>query len=216
MSIAPARRPMRYRRDPNTPAERERFLAEIQSLLEQAHDLDEQQRALAAQFADVRTDLAHLRVVMWPRVDPKDIVVGYRRRRVNGPAPIPPAAPNAYPLRGRDLRFAALAVLATHDRPMSLVEIHRALHLGGYVVDSRFPVKRLGDALGYEERNGRAYRVKRGVYELGKLSPAERRRAEQLQPRDDLGHETADFSRIAGDAAPGRGERFDLGCGGAL
>ena len=69
----------------------------------------------------------------------------------------------ARPLVGKHLRSATLAILATNDRPMTLVEIHRELHLNGYAIASRFPVKRLADALGYETRLGRAQRVERGV-----------------------------------------------------
>ena len=124
-------------------------------------------------MADMRHELASMRVVMWPRVEPKDIVYGFRFTRVNGPPPIPPIAPNAFPAKGRYVRYAALAVLAEHRRPMKLVEIHRELHLSGYAIASRHPVKRLADALGYETRIGRARRIDRGVYAVGQLNPAD-------------------------------------------
>ena len=115
-----------------------------------ATQLDNAQRALACELAHVRTQLAELRVVMWPRVDPKDIVHGFRVTHRGGPPPVPPVAPNAQPLCGKHLRSTALAVLARNGRPMTLVEIHRELHLNGYAIASRQPVKRLADSLGYE------------------------------------------------------------------
>src|SRR5262249_49353271 len=142
----------------------------------EAAELDDAQRALAVKLALVRTKLAELRVVMWPRVEPKDIVHGFRVTHRGGPPPIPPVAPNALGLWGRHLRSGWLAVLAGNGRPRTLVEIHRELHLNGYAIASRHPVKRLADALGYETINGRARRVRRGVYVLGYLNAGERRR----------------------------------------
>ncbi len=82
-----------------------------------------------------------------------------------------------------------MAVLARARRPLSLPEIHRALHVGGYAIAGRTPVKTLADALGYEHDRGRARRVRRGVYELAELTPARRRRV--LQRGDHLGHQVA-------------------------
>ena len=180
MHVHPARFPKRYRMVPCGPEERAQYNKECGALLERARQIDQAQRDLAEQTAGVRHDLAAWRVVMWPKVEPKDIVYGYRRTRVNGPPPIPPIAPNAYQAHGKDVRYAALAVLAEHGRAMKLVEIHRALHLGGYAIVSKHPVKRLADALGYETRAGRAFRIDRGVYKLGILSPGDRRRVEKM------------------------------------
>ena len=168
--------PTRYRRLPHGPREFAAFHAECAALLDRATELDTAQRALACELAEVRTKLAELRVVMWPRVDPKDIVHGFRVTHRGGPPPVPPAAPGAQPLRGKHLRSTVLAVLARNGRPMTLVEIHRELHLNGYAIASRQPVKRLADSLGYELRKGRARRVDRGVYALDRLNPGERRR----------------------------------------
>jgi hypothetical protein len=118
-----------------------------------------------------------LRVVMWPRVDPKDIVHGFRVTHRGGPAPIPPEAPGARGLSGKDLRSVAVAVLARQARAMTLVELHRELHLNGYAIASRQPVKRLADALGCEAIKGRAERVERAVYRLGRPSWSVRARA---------------------------------------
>ena len=170
------RYPVRYRRVPHGPDAFAAFHAECAALLDRATELDNAQQALAAELANVRTKLAELRVVMWPRVDPRDIVHGFRRTHRGGPPPVPPVAPNAQPVRGRQLRTTALAVLARNARPMTLVEIHRELHLNGYAIASRQPVKQLADSLRYENNKGRARRVDRGVYALDQLNPGERRR----------------------------------------
>jgi hypothetical protein len=182
-SVVRPQYPRRYRRVACGPEERANFLAEQNALLERARTIDDAQQTLAGHMADIRTRLAHIRVVMWPRVEPKDIVQGFRYTRVNGPLPIPPVAKCAKAVGGRDLRSAVLAILAQHGRPMSLVEIHRALHLDGYAMTSRFPVKRLADALAYETRKGRAFRVERGIYQLGVLTPRDRRELGNL-PRN--------------------------------
>lgn len=168
--------PTRYRRVPHGPDAFLAFHEECASLLERATELDAAQQALAAELAAVRTKLAELRVVMWPRVDPKDIVHGFRRTHRGGPPPVPPVAREAQPLSGKHLRSTALAVLARNARPMTLVEIHRELHLNGYAIASRQPVKQLANSLGYEHTKGRARRVDRGVYALDQLNPGERRR----------------------------------------
>jgi hypothetical protein len=68
---------------------------------------------------------------------------------------------------------------------MALPEIHRALHLTGFRIAGDHAVKQLADALGYEHDHARARRVVRGVYAIGELSPARRRRAlsERAVPR---------------------------------
>jgi hypothetical protein len=173
------RYPTRYRTVPHGHEAFVAFHAECAALLARATELDAAQQALAVELAEVRTQLAELRVVMWPRVDPKDIVHGFRRTVRGGPAPIPPEAPNAQPASGKKLRSAVLAVLFRAARPMTLVEIHREMHLSGRAIASRHPVQRLADCLGYEHTKGRARRVERGVYRIGVLNPAERRRVER-------------------------------------
>ena len=59
--------PTRYRDRPFGPAERAAFNAECAALLERATELDAAQQALAVELAEVRTKLAEMRVVMWPR-----------------------------------------------------------------------------------------------------------------------------------------------------
>ncbi len=172
--------PTRYRDRPFGPAERAAFNAECAALLARATELDAAQQALAAELAEVRTKLAEMRIVMWPRVEPKDIVHGYRITRRGGPPPIPPVAPNALPVWGRHLRATVIALLARNARAMTLVEIHRELNLNGYAIKSRHPVKRLADCLGYEIVKGRAQRVERGVYTLGVLNPGDYRRIARI------------------------------------
>ncbi len=174
------RYPTRYRRLPHGPNAFTALHAECSALLDRATQLDAAQRVLSGELAEVRTQLAELRLVMWPRVDPKDIVHGFRVTLRGGPPPLPPVAPNALPLSGKHLRSAALAVLVRNSRAMSLVEIHRELHLSGYAIAARQPVKRLAESLGYEIVKGRAQRVARGIYTLGQLNPGERRRITRL------------------------------------
>jgi hypothetical protein len=147
-----------------------------QQLSDAATAIDAQQRTLAVQFGEIRHELVSLHELLWPRA-PGAARRDVRRPRVGGPAPVPPPVPNAVPVRGRDLRYAALGVLVRAGIPMSLPEIHRALHLRGYRIVGQRTVQRLGDALAYECTKGRATRVARGTYTLGELSPARRRRA---------------------------------------
>jgi hypothetical protein len=174
------RYPSRYRDVPRGPGQLKALLAESDALFDRATELDRAQQALAVELGEVRTQLAEIRIVMWPSIDPEDLVHGFRFTRRAGPPPIPPVAPTARPVRGKHLRSAALAILARNARPMTLVEIHRELHLNGCAIASREPVKRLANALAYELVTGRAVRVRRGVYVLGELNPGERRRLKRL------------------------------------
>ena len=58
------RYPTRYRRMPHGPREFAAFHAECAALLDRATQLDNAQRALACELAEVRTKLAELRVVI--------------------------------------------------------------------------------------------------------------------------------------------------------
>jgi hypothetical protein len=163
------------------PQEWAAFHSECAQLLHEANELDAAQRALAVQLGAVRSKLAELRCVMWPRVEPKDIVHGFRRTLRGGPPPIPPVARGAHPLEGKHLRSTVLAILMRNAIPMSLVEIHRELHLNGYAIASRHPVKRLADSLGYETTRGRARRLDRGIYVIDQLNPGTRRRLGRIE-----------------------------------
>jgi hypothetical protein len=138
------------------------------------------QRRLAAEFATLRRELVTIRDRLWP-VEPGRAFRNVRRPGVPGPDPIPPPARNAIAISGRALRYASLAVLARAGSPLALPEIHRALHLNGFVVAGDHAVKTLGDALAYECRAARVRRTARGVYAIGDLSPARRRRALALR-----------------------------------
>jgi len=155
-------------------------MAESATLFERATELDGAQQVLAVALGEVRTKLAEIHIVMWPAIEPKDFVHGFRFTRRGGPPPIPPVASTAWPLSGKHLRSGVLAILARNARPMSLVELHRELHLNGYAIASREPVKRLANALAYELVKGRARRVSRGVYVIGELNPGERRRLNRM------------------------------------
>ncbi|HET9728362.1 MAG TPA: hypothetical protein VFR41_03025 [Acidimicrobiia bacterium] len=164
-----------------TPTDHDQLLEQRAELIARAHEIADAQEQLAFEMADVRTRLAEQRVIMWPRVERADLVRGFRLVRRNGPPPIPPPVRNATPLRGKQLRLAALVVLSRATGDVSLTEIRRELHLDGYTIDSRAPVKRLADALGYEDRLGRAVRTRRGWYRLGVLSPGTRRRLDRFE-----------------------------------
>lgn len=143
-------------------------------LIDEAGSIDREYQRLALRMADIRQQLRELRDRIWP-ADTGRGFRGVRRPRIGGPDPIGRPAPPGRALRGRELRYAALGALVRAGRPLSLPEIHRALHVSGHAVAGATPVKRLADALGYEHDIGRARRVRRGVYELGELTPARRR-----------------------------------------
>jgi hypothetical protein len=162
--------------------DRPTLLGRRDELITAAIEVDAHQQRLAIRMAGVRSELRALREVLWPAA-PGRTFRNVRRPRVGGPAPIPPPARNAIPVRGADLRLAALGVLVRAHAPMTLPEIHRGLHLTGFRISGGGVVKRLGDALGYEHERGRARRIARGTYVIGELSPARRRRALELGAR---------------------------------
>ncbi|MDZ7674953.1 MAG: hypothetical protein U5K30_07790 [Acidimicrobiales bacterium] len=130
------------------------------------HDVDELRSidaeldTLMARRRAVTERLAALRPRMWPAT------VGRHRRRPPRltETPCPPAPVDAEPVSGVELRHLMVAVLQRYG-PLPLRELHGLLHRLGYVVDSKRPVQRLGDAAAYEVREGRLGRVARGVYE---------------------------------------------------
>jgi hypothetical protein len=145
------------------------------ALVAEVEALEREHEARAARMAEIRRELTLLRDALAnvePGVRPR-----FRKARVPGPAPVGRPAPPAVRVHGRELRYAALGVLARAQGPLTLPQIHRGLHAAGFAIDSRHPVKQLADSLGWEHERGRARRVERGVYELGQLSPYRRRRA---------------------------------------
>jgi hypothetical protein len=192
--VPAAQHPTRYRKLAHGPEGFAAYFAESSALLDRATELDAAQRVLADELGGVRTRLAELRIALWPQIDTKDIVHGFRRTRRGGPPPIPPAARNSLPLHGKHLRSGVLAILLRHERPMTLVDIHRELHLSGYVMASREPVKRLGNVLAYEVVKGRARRVDRATYAIGLLNPGERRRLAKIRVAPSAGRMSIAFS----------------------
>ncbi len=156
--------------------------AERELLLAEKIELDAQQQVLAARMASINRRLHELRDELWPRSKYR---MGWilKRPPIGGPPAIPPPAPDATPLSGAQLRYAALAIVHRARRAITLTEIHRAIVLGGYRIDSRTPVKALGDALGYEDRRGTAIRVERGTYRIGEINAGDRRRLARAFPK---------------------------------
>jgi len=126
-------------------------------------EIDAEQRRLTARYVELRQELIEVHRLLWP----PDRGGDYRKNRrpdVPGPSVVPPPAPGAQPLWGRPLRRAVLASLRKAGGPLTVSQIHRSLHLSGYCLRSEQPVKQLGDALRYEELQGRVRRVARGTY----------------------------------------------------
>jgi hypothetical protein len=163
---------------PQPMRDRRALLERQEQLATQAADIDAEQQRLAVEFTRLRAELADLRELLWPSEEGHAFHKS-RRPGIAGPEPVPPPLPDAAPLWGRHLRDAALRVLLRADAPLALAEIHRALHLQGFVLSGSDPVKQLGDALGYEERRGIVRRVERGTYVIGTLTPYRRRVVQQ-------------------------------------
>ena len=122
-------------------------VGELRALDDEAVDLIRRRRAAVDEAQEIHEEL-------WPRLrypNPR------RPPRPDRP-PLPPLAPGAMALRGVDLRRICLALLRGHG-PLTLWELHAALHLAGCMVAGRRPVKVLGDAMRLEGHPGRARRV---------------------------------------------------------
>lgn len=96
---------------------------------------------------------------LWP------LVPGGTSRRPPRPSArwMPPLPHDARPLEGYGLRLVCQELLARFG-VLALPELHALLHLYGYEIVARLPVKALADAMRYEVLEGRAERVQRGVY----------------------------------------------------
>jgi len=165
-----------FRPHPRVMQRRGALVDRYHDLVREASTIDGEQQQLAQQMSKLRHELTALHSRLWP-TGPGHAFKNWRRPRVAGPPPIPAPVSDAIPVHGARLRYAALGVLLRAGHPLTLTEIHRALHLSGYRIGGRHVVKQLADALGYEHQCGRARRVSRGVYTVGELSPARRRRA---------------------------------------
>jgi hypothetical protein len=156
MIEAQTRRWRRYRDRPEM-LERERALAAAIA------EIESEQLRLAERYTELRCELVELHGLLWA----PDRDGPYRktwRPELPGPPAIPPPVSDARPLSGRPLRQAVVAALMAAGRPLTLTEIHRALHISGYRLTSDHAVKQLGDALRYEEQRGGVRRVARGTY----------------------------------------------------
>ncbi len=171
---SPVPPPKRYLFAVASPDEKQQRAARQRRLVEQLAATDRAQQQLAQQLADIRRQLAAHRVLAFPTLD-KDLVRGFRHTFPNGPEPIPPPPRNAISLRGPRLRHAVISILLRAATPLPLPEIHRRLHLEGFRIEHRYPVKYLADALAHEHERGRAVRVRRGCYRIGTLDARSRR-----------------------------------------
>lgn len=72
-------------------------------------------------------------------------------------------------LRGASVREAAVAVLINARRPLTILEIIQRLDRRGCVLPGPKPRQVLADGLGHEVKKGRVVRVRRGVYEIGRV-----------------------------------------------
>ena len=173
---------MHLRDRPLDRRDRQRLVARRAHLIAEVEALDAEHGRSARRMTHLRRELGRLRSLLWPNGEGRGWR-GFRRPRVGGPAPVGPTAPDALPVRGRSLRYAAVGVLVRAGEPLTLPDIHRRLHLSGYRIDGEHQVKQLADALGYEHRRGRAHRIERGVYGVGELTPARRRATASRPPR---------------------------------
>lgn len=138
---------------------RRRLHIERDDLLVRLEALDRQVDGHARDRVELVRRLVGLRDTLWPPMP------GWRTRRppVHDQPALPPIPAGAQWLSGRPLRVACLALL--HRRgAMALPDLHAGLHHAGYAVASPRPVQALADAMGYEVEEGRAVRVRRGVY----------------------------------------------------
>lgn len=154
----PWRPPMRQTAALST-GRRRRLHIERDDLLVRLEALDRQVDGHARDRVELVQRLVGLRDTLWPPMP------GWRTRRppVHDQPALPPIPAGAQWLSGRPLRVACLALL--HRRgAMALPDLHAGLHHAGYAVASPRPVQALADAMGYEVEEGRAVRVRRGVY----------------------------------------------------
>ncbi len=99
-----------------------------------------------------------------------------------------PQVVEPHPVRGAALRSLCCRASCTATVQLALVELHTLIHVYGYEILSRTPIKTLADSLGYETIEGRAERVRRGVYRARgpaprAIDPRLGRRPGELVPR---------------------------------
>lgn len=153
--------------------ERTQIHADKEALITRLRAIDHQQMRLAEQRREIVGELERLRTMLYPPI------IGFRPRRppLHDEPPLPPTVADPRRLAGHDLRSVIRSLLHRHGR-LTLRELHRQIHLAGYELAHRHPVKALADAVRYETVKGRLRRVARGIYE------AVMRRQPQPQPGD--------------------------------
>ena len=83
--------------------------------------------------------------------------------------------PEAFALRGLDLRSAVVLVLLERQRPATIRELVAQLRRDGFELGSR-PGKDIADALRWEVRRGRVVRWDRGIYGPGVVAKVTKHR----------------------------------------
>ena len=145
-------------------AARREVEARWEEVAERRRQVDAQLARLARERHELEQERSQLRERLWPR---RLRWRGRRRPPVTDQQPALPSLPVRLTLTwGRALRDQVLRILRDVGGALSLVEIHRLLHLKGFAVDSDHPTKALADALGYETEQGRTERVRRGCYRI--------------------------------------------------
>ena len=139
--------------------ERQVVVDQLDGLDREAGQLIERRRTVLAEARDIHRMLWPPATRDWARRPPRPDA-----------APLAPMVNDAEELTGWALRWVAMALLRRHGE-LELREIHDLIHLMGYCVGGRNPVKALGDTLGHEHDNGRAVRVRRGVYRVAEPVP---------------------------------------------
>jgi hypothetical protein len=161
----PARR--RYAGSP----ERQILETERNRLLDELRDLDRELAAIATRRAEIRDDADAIRDALWPR----EPWWHARRPNAQGATRLAPVCASARQLWGIHLRATCIAILERHGT-QTLPDLHSLLHIYGYRIGGRQPVKDLADAMRHEVNCGRAVRVARGKYrarhESGEPPPA--------------------------------------------
>ena len=139
--------------------ERIRLDQRRQQLVEWLDELDTIVASWMRERREALDEAEEIHEILWPAVE-----AGWGRRPPRpGRSPMAPQVVKPHAVRGAALRSLCCALLHRHGE-LALVELHTLIHVYGYEILSRIPVKTLADSLGYETLEGRAERVRRGVY----------------------------------------------------
>lgn len=130
----------------------EERLAAIRSIDNELDHLARKRRQLVSELSQARDDL-------WPAIPWKK----GRRPPDFDEDPLPPVVEEPIWLFGRTLRSVCITILHRHGE-LPLRDLHALLHHYGFALATKYPVRVLSDAMGYECEQGRAARVRRGVY----------------------------------------------------